>query len=71
MRASRITKIAGLSLAGFVASTVLADKVNPNPLVSQVAGFTGAFLGTLIGGWRARRRTPSAPPANPRDRRKP
>jgi hypothetical protein len=69
VRASRITKIAGLSLAGFVASTVLADKINPNPLVSQVAGFTGAFLGTLVGGWRARRRPSSAPSAGFRNRR--
>jgi hypothetical protein len=51
-----MTKIAGLTLAGFVAASVAADKVNLNPLVSQIAGFAGAFLGTLAGGWQAERR---------------
>lgn len=58
MRVSRITKIAGVALVGFCAASVAADKVNLNPLTSQVAGFVGAFLGTLI----ARRRVkPEAP----------
>jgi uncharacterized membrane protein YeaQ/YmgE (transglycosylase-associated protein family) len=53
MRFSRITKIAGLTLAGFVAASVAADKANVGPLVAQVAGFAGAFVGTLV----AQRRT--------------
>jgi len=39
---SRIAKITGLSFAGFVAASIVADKVNPNPFASQIAGFTGA-----------------------------
>ncbi len=49
MKASRITKIAGLSLVGFVAATVAADKFGVGPAASQAAGFAGAFLGTLFG----------------------
>ena len=58
MKASRITKIAGLSLAGFVAASIVADKVNLNPVASQITGFVGAFFGTLVGRRRAARRTP-------------
>ncbi len=49
MNVSRISKIAGLSLAGLVVASVAADKVNIGPVASQVAGFAGAFIGTLIG----------------------
>ena len=56
MKTSRITKIAGLSLAGFVAASMVADKVNLNPLASQIAGFAGAFFGTLVSRRRAARR---------------
>src|ERR1700736_4676096 len=49
VKTARIAKIAGLSLAGFVAASMVADKVNLNPLASQMAGFAGAFLGTLAG----------------------
>jgi hypothetical protein len=51
-----MTKIAGLTLAGFVAASVAADKVNLTPLLSQIAGFAGACLGTLAGGLQAERR---------------
>jgi hypothetical protein len=53
MKVTRIAKIAGLSVAGFCLSAAAADKVNLNPVASQLAGFAGAFLGTLF----ARRRT--------------
>jgi hypothetical protein len=56
VKTARIAKIAGLSLAGFVAASMVADKVNLNPLASQVAGFAGAFLGTLAGRRRRLRR---------------
>jgi hypothetical protein len=49
VKVSRITKIAGLSLAGFVAASVVADKVPLSSGMSQLAGFAGAFLGTLAG----------------------
>ena len=65
MKASRIVKIAGLSLAGFVAASIGADKVNLNPLASQIAGFVGAFVGTLVGRRREVRR--AAPDPRPRD----
>ena len=53
MDASRISKIAGLSLAGVVAAAIAADKANLGPVASQIAGFAGAFIVTLA----ARRRT--------------
>jgi hypothetical protein len=55
---SRIIKVAGLSLAGFCAVSLIADKVAISPETSQVAGYCGAFLGALVGrgrgrGWRS------------------
>jgi hypothetical protein len=61
MRVSRIAKIAGLSVAGFCLSAAAADKINLNPLASQLAGFAGAFLGTLVGRRRAGRRDSGHP----------
>ncbi len=49
MKASRITKIAGLGLAGFVAASFVADKANLTPLLAQVAGFAGAVVGSVVG----------------------
>ena len=65
MKVTRIAKIAGLSVAGFCLSAAAADKINLNPAASQLAGFAGAFLGTLF----ARMRTkPASPGANdPKD----
>jgi len=60
VKTSRITKIAGLSFAGFVAASIVADKVNLNPLASQIAGFAGAFFGTLVSRRRASRRVTAA-----------
>lgn len=54
VNASRITKIAGVTLAGFVVASVAADKVNLGPVASQVAGVVGAFLGTLGAGLRSK-----------------
>lgn len=48
MKLSRMTKIAGASLIGFCAVSLGADKVNLNPVASQLAGFAGAFLGSLV-----------------------
>jgi len=61
MRVSRIAKIAGLSVAGFCLSAAAADKINLNPVASQLAGFAGAFLGTLVARHRARRPDPDDP----------
>lgn len=55
MEASRIAKIAGLGIAGFIVAAGAADRVNLAPLASQVAGFAGAFIGTLVAHRRAKR----------------
>jgi hypothetical protein len=44
-----VKTVAGLSFVGFCAASVIADRVNLNPMASQVAGFIGAFLGALVG----------------------
>jgi uncharacterized membrane protein YeaQ/YmgE (transglycosylase-associated protein family) len=54
MKVSRIAKVAGASLAGFVTVALVADKVNAGQAVSQVAGFVGAFLGSLAAGRQTR-----------------
>ena len=64
MTLKRITKVAGASLVGFVAISIAADKVAPN--VSQVAGFLGAFLGSLAAGTTGRSKEDSDPPPPPR-----
>jgi len=53
---SRIIKVAGLSLAGFCAVSLVADKVAVSPETAQLAGYCGAFLGALVGRGRARER---------------
>ncbi len=62
-----MSKIAGLSLAGALVALIAADKVNLGPIASQVAGFAGAFLGTLV----ARRRMSEKTQADPRRTRIP
>lgn len=47
MKISRISKIAGASLLGFCAVSLGVDKANLAPVVSQTAGFVGAFVGSL------------------------
>ena len=59
MNVSRISKIAGLSLAGFVAATFIADKENVGPILTNLAGAVGATLGTLVA--RTRRASKSEP----------
>ena len=58
MKISRMTKIAGAGLIGFCAVSLGADKVNLTPMASQLAGFAGAFLGSLA----AQRQQKSAKP---------
>lgn len=60
MRAARIAKIAGYSLAGFVTATLVADKVSGNSVISQFAGFGGALAGTLVGRLRGSRQIAAA-----------
>jgi|GraSoi2013_115cm_1033766.scaffolds.fasta_scaffold1074252_1 hypothetical protein len=48
MKLSKITKIAGAGLIGLCAVSLAADKIALNPVASQVAGFAGAFLGSLM-----------------------
>jgi hypothetical protein len=52
---SKIYKVAGLSLLGFVAVSIGVDRANVGPIASQVAGFCGAFAGALVA--QARKRT--------------
>ena len=47
MKVSRIAKVAAASLVGFCAVSLAADKVNVAPMLSQLAGFVGAFFGSL------------------------
>ena len=61
VKTAGIAKIAGLSFAGSVAASIVADKGNLNPLASQIAGFAGAFVGTLVGRRRAIRRIATQP----------
>jgi hypothetical protein len=56
MKISRITKVAGASLLGFCAVSLAADKLPLNPVASQVAGFAGAFLGSLFAKTRPKSR---------------
>ena len=66
MRVSRIAKIAGATFVGFCAASVAADKGNFGPAVSQIAGFVGAFVGTLV----ARRRVKPEETPVPADKAK-
>jgi hypothetical protein len=51
---SKIYRVAGLSLIGFCAVSLGVDRANAGPVVSQLAGFGGAFLGALVAQWRVR-----------------
>jgi uncharacterized membrane protein YeaQ/YmgE (transglycosylase-associated protein family) len=55
MKVSRITKVAGASLVGFVAVALVADKASAGQAASQAAGFVGAFLGSLVASRRTRK----------------
>jgi hypothetical protein len=44
----KIYKVAGLSLLGFCAVSFGMDKANVGPLASQIASFSGAFIGALV-----------------------
>jgi hypothetical protein len=47
-KSSKIIKVAGLSLVGFCAVSLAADKVALSAGASQLAGYCGAFLGALV-----------------------
>jgi hypothetical protein len=51
---SKIYKVAGLSLIGFCAVSLGVDRANVGPVISQLAGFGGAFLGALVAQKRVR-----------------
>jgi hypothetical protein len=63
MTVKRITKVAGAGLVGFLAISVAADKMNAAQHVAQIAGFVGAFLGSLAAGRQQQ------PPQDPNDAR--
>jgi hypothetical protein len=54
-----VKTVAGLSFVGFCAASLIADRVNLNPMVSQVAGFVGAFAGALVARGRSQHKPPS------------
>lgn len=65
MKIARISKIAGISFAGFVAATIAADKVNLGPGLAQMAGVVGGLMGTVVGQWSRRDQAhPTAPEPN-------
>ena len=55
MKVKTAIKTAGLSFAGYALASLFADKIPLNPMACQVAGFVGAFLGTLVTPRRDRR----------------
>ncbi len=63
MNVKRISKIAGVAFAGFCAASFGADKANLAPVAAQLAGFIGAFAGTLVASNRKRltRKRPAEP----------
>ena len=70
MKVKTAVKTAGLSFAGYALASIFADKLPLNPAVTQVAGFVGAFLGTLVAPWREQHRertdgNGAAPPPSP------
>jgi hypothetical protein len=67
VNASRIAKIAGLSLTGVVVASIAADKANLGPVASQIAGFAGAFVGSLVASRRKSQETPAQPPDKDED----
>ena len=66
MKVKTAIKTAGLSFAGYALASMFADKIPLNPMASQLAGFAGAFLGTLVAPRRDRRavQQTSAPKQN-------
>lgn len=56
MKVKTAIKTAGLSFAGYALASMFADKIPLNPMASQLAGFAGAFLGTLVAPRRDRAR---------------
>jgi len=56
MKVKTAVKTAGLSFAGYALASMFADKLPLNPAATQLAGFVGAFLGTLVAPWREQHR---------------
>jgi uncharacterized membrane protein YeaQ/YmgE (transglycosylase-associated protein family) len=65
VQVSRIAKIAGVTFVGFCAASIAADKGNLGPVASQLAGFVGAFVGSLVARKRVKpdEKEPGPPPA--------
>lgn len=58
MNTRKAGKIAGVSFVAFIATAFAATKIDLSPAASQLAGFVGAFLGSLVAnGRRGKRRT--------------
>lgn len=68
MKFSRIAKIGGASLLGLCAVSLGVDKANLSPVISQAAGFVGAFVGSLAAQRRYHKKTSPNKPPTPVDK---
>ena len=63
MNTPKAGKIAGVAFVGFIATAFAATKFDFSPATSQMAGFVGALLGSLVANVRRpkRSRDPKTP----------
>ncbi|MGI8744817.1 MAG: hypothetical protein ACR2NN_20050 [Bryobacteraceae bacterium] len=57
MNTRKAGKIAGVSFVAFIATAFAATKINFSPAAAQLAGFAGAFLGSLVANGRRSKKT--------------
>ena len=57
MNTPKAGKIAGVAFVGFIATAFAATKFDLSPATSQLAGFVGAFLGSLAANFRRPRKS--------------
>lgn len=57
MNTRKAGRIAGVSFVAFIATAFAATKIDLSPATSQLAGFVGAFLGSLVANGRRARKT--------------
>ncbi len=63
MNTPKAGKIAGVAFASFIVTAFAATKFDLSPATSQLAGFVGALLGSLV----AKGRRPKRPGHAPKD----
>ncbi len=57
MNTRKAGKVAGVAFVGFVATAFAATKFDFSPATSQLAGFLGAFVGSLAANVRRPRKS--------------